>query len=400
MVIAGGGIGGGAIDGVANLYVIDDATRAPIAGASVSVGSVAGVTDANGLFVAQGVTGKQDVVATMSGYRSEYWVGANGANLTMDLQKANPVIPQATLSGTITNWGSIQVATGHAKLALIAYSADELAPDAANNLKTPSDANLCIAATCNFSVLARAGKVTLVALIYDRDLKGTPNDASDDTQVLIGYAIRAGITVADGVAQTGQDLAIVDQPATETVDFGTPPTGLTAALGVIGVETNDGSGTLQLPVTLPGLTTALVPKLGTFNLSKYRLTALAQNTATPPVQSFVVRKHQTGSTLSAGTWQVPPSNIDVSRTHASWTHADGATVESVAYASGDTAVANVTVFDGSTSFDLPSAIALPTGTLTATVQALSAPGLDLTNFGIDADRDKIGSAASAPSQVP
>ena len=29
MTIAGGGIGGGAIDGVVNLYVIDDATRQP-----------------------------------------------------------------------------------------------------------------------------------------------------------------------------------------------------------------------------------------------------------------------------------------------------------------------------------------------------------------------------------
>jgi hypothetical protein len=45
-LIPGGGIGGGAIDGVVHLYVVDDATRAPIAGAMVRVGTTDGVTDA------------------------------------------------------------------------------------------------------------------------------------------------------------------------------------------------------------------------------------------------------------------------------------------------------------------------------------------------------------------
>src|SRR3954453_9090173 len=114
MVIPGGGIGGGAIDGVVNLYVIDDATRMPIEGAAVRVGTVSGMTDANGLFIANGLTGKQEVVATASGYRSEYWVGANGANMTIDMQRGNPTIPQATLSGSITGFASLPLTTGHA----------------------------------------------------------------------------------------------------------------------------------------------------------------------------------------------------------------------------------------------------------------------------------------------
>src|SRR5689334_23699115 len=81
-VIAGGGIGDGPIDGVVNLYVIDDATRDPIEGAEVSVGSVTGLTDATGLFVAEGVTGKQDITVTAPSKRAEMWVGANGANVT------------------------------------------------------------------------------------------------------------------------------------------------------------------------------------------------------------------------------------------------------------------------------------------------------------------------------
>ena len=44
----------------------------------MSVGDVQGTTDDTGLFVAEGVKGKQNVVAIAGGYRSEMWVGANG----------------------------------------------------------------------------------------------------------------------------------------------------------------------------------------------------------------------------------------------------------------------------------------------------------------------------------
>ena len=405
VVLQGGGIGGGAIDGVVNLYVIDDQTRQPVAGAAVKVGAVDGTTDATGLFVAAGVTGKQDVIVTASGYRSEVWLGANGANMTMDLQAATPTVGQATLSGAITGFQNIPVPAGHAKLALVTYSQDDRLADAANNLKTPSDGNVCVgittAAACNFSVVSRTGKVSLVALIFDRDLKGTPNDPSDDTQVLVGYASRTGLTVADGVAQTGQDLAILPNAmtTTESVDFGTPPSGLTAALGLVGIELADGSGVLQLPVTAPGATSALVPKLAAFSGAMYRFSGIAQNAATPPTQSFVLRRHQTGSALAAGTWTAPPTDVSITRTHAMWTASPGATLHSLAFTSGATGIVNITSFDGTSSFDLPAAIALPSGTLTATVQALSAPGLDLTSFALDTDREKLTGAASQPAQV-
>src|SRR5262249_18593199 len=63
-IIEGGGIGDGPIDGVANVYVIDDTTREPVAGATVQVGTVTGSTDDTGLFVAEGVEGPQTVVVT------------------------------------------------------------------------------------------------------------------------------------------------------------------------------------------------------------------------------------------------------------------------------------------------------------------------------------------------
>src|ERR1051325_2158880 len=93
-VIPGGGIGDGAIDGVVNLYVIDDATRDPIAGATVRVGGLDGSTADTGLFVADGVAGPQTISVRAGGYRSELWIAANGANCTVDLKAATAPAPR------------------------------------------------------------------------------------------------------------------------------------------------------------------------------------------------------------------------------------------------------------------------------------------------------------------
>src|SRR3569623_337103 len=200
MVIAGGGIGGGAIDKIVNLYVIDDATRMPIAGANVRVGTASGTTDATGLYIANDLVGKQDVVVTASGYRSEYWIGADGANMTVDLQRGNPTVGEATLSGSITGFDQLAVATGHAKVGVVTYSQDDLLSDAANNLTTPNMGNVCIVSTaatgCTYTLTARTGKIGLIGLVFDYDPHGTQT-TTDDTQTLIAYAVR---TVGGGHA--------------------------------------------------------------------------------------------------------------------------------------------------------------------------------------------------------
>ena len=102
-IIEGGGIGDGPIEGVANVYVIDDATRDPISGATVRVGEVEGTTDATGLFVATGVTGKQTVIVKATDHRGEMWIGANGANMTFALMlDADPNPRSATMTGSLS----------------------------------------------------------------------------------------------------------------------------------------------------------------------------------------------------------------------------------------------------------------------------------------------------------
>ena len=135
----------GSVDGVVNLYVIDDVSRMPISGAAVRIGSLDGTTDSTGLFVATDVTGPQTITAKASGYRAEVWVGANGANVTIDLQKANdPTPPTANLSGQIANWSGVTVAAGHAKVGVVAYSQSDNLSDAANNIAQPNNQSMCI----------------------------------------------------------------------------------------------------------------------------------------------------------------------------------------------------------------------------------------------------------------
>src|SRR5262249_47612097 len=160
-----------------NLYVIDDASRQPITNASVQVGSVTGTTDATGLFVAQGVTGPQTVAVQAASYKSVVWIGANGANMTIDLTPANdPTGAHADLAGAILGFNTITPAVGHHKTALVTYSQSDVLGDAANNISTTGSRNICDTGTasdgCTFTVTSRTGTVGLIAVILDHDLRG------------------------------------------------------------------------------------------------------------------------------------------------------------------------------------------------------------------------------------
>jgi hypothetical protein len=147
------------------------------------------------------------------------------------------------------------------------------------------------------------------------------------------------------------------------------------------------------------MTSNLAPALSAFSGSMYRLSGIAQNTAMPPTQSVVLRRHLTSATLSAGMWTDPPTGVSLTRTHVSWTNSPTGTLHTVEYVSDTTAVVNISSFDGSSDADIPDLIALPSTTITGKVVAITAVGLDLGDLAIDRDREKISGAASTPSQV-
>jgi hypothetical protein len=321
------------------------------------------------------------------------------------MQRGNPTVQQATLTGAISGFAALPLTTGHAKVALITYSQDDKAGDAANNLTTPNNGNVCIVATantgCTFTLVARAGSIGLIALIYDYDGHGTQTTA-DDTRTLIGYAVRTGVTVHDGVAQSGQDLTLIPAGSltAATADFGTPPAGMTAALGLVGIELGDGSGVFQLPMLDATTTSAQVPALSYFSGAQYRFSAIAQDAATTPNnQSVVLHRALTSASFTAGTWPAAPGAATVTRTSASWTAVAGAALQGVQYTSGSTGVLSVTSLDGTSTFTIPPEIALPSGSLDAKVQGLVG-ALDPTDLAVDRDRDKITAAGIANLAVP
>lgn len=397
-VIPGGGIGDGPIDGVVNLYVIDDATRTPIAGATVRIGTIDGTTDATGLFVARGVTGPQTVIAKAAAHRAEMWVGANGANMTIDLQLAtDPAVTSANVSGTITGFDALVLAAGHRKTAVVTYSQTDALGDAENNIATSAGKNICdvpaIAGQgCTFTVTSRTGHVALVAQILD-------HDPVAQTFTPIGWAYRTGLTVQNGVDQTGQALALVAAGSLTDlgIDFGAPPSNLTTVGGIVGIDLGSSEGILQLPQILTPTKSALrAPSLSVFAGSSYRFTGFASS-GTAPTQgtSAVLRRGATATTLAAGAWLAPPGGVTLTRTSCAWTASTDAIVQGCEFKQTDgTKLLSITSFDGTATVMVPALVALPTtGALDATATALAGT-LSVTSFAIDSDKAKISGAAS------
>ncbi len=401
-VIAGGGIGDGAIDGVVNLYVIDELARTPVSGAEVRVGTVAGTTDATGLFIAEGLTGPQDVVVKASGHRKEFWVGVNGANVTIDLERdLDPTPPSHTFSGTITGYSALQVtAVNHFKVALISYSQTDNLDDADNQITTAPitpavlPPTLCIASApadpCTFTINTRNGKVAILATILDLDTKGTQTD-TDDTTTVIGFAIRQGIDTATAAGTQNLTMLADTDLQTVTVDLGTPPAALTTHGATVALEIGD-EGVLPVGSAFGVATpTMKVPKASAIaNSTGYKLTTIATDNATNPAQSIQLRRGLAGPSLAAASWLAPPTAVALSRTSASWSGAVGSTVNQLELKQGATRIMNITLLDSTrTSVTFPDLIALPSGPIDAAVNAIGATGLDVNDFALDVDLQKI-----------
>ncbi len=405
-IIEGGGIGDGPIEGVANVYVIDDATRDPIAGATVRVGEVEGTTDATGLFVATGVTGKQTVMVKATDHRAEMWIGANGANMTFALElDADPNPRSATMTGSLSLSSLPTLQANHVYFAQVGYSAGEDLGDDANQIPTPNDTHQCLFATrdapCNFTIVTRTGSVALFASVIDVDTKGTQL-GTDDTFTQVAWAFRPASTIVANATMTGMDLTPItgSDLADVAIEFGTPPSALTERGALVQVELPDRT-LMNLGFVAPASPTMKAPKLSAITgATGFRLVAIATTGGAAPTESIVLRRHLTASPLSAGTWLSPPGSTDVSRTGASWAPVSGATVHSVEYTQGTANLLNVTVLDATSLYTIPDLLALPGGPITAKVSAIGATGLDVTNFSLEADRDKLDRVAAETIELP
>ena len=403
-VIKGGGVGDGDIDGLVNVYVIDNITYAPIADATVDIAGKQQTTDDTGLVIFQDVNGPQTVSVKAAGYRGAVWQDVNGANLTIPVTLlGNLTAQQATLSGSVAGWDQVTVAPGHAKAAFVAYSQSDDLGDPANNITTPNNGNVCFGnpSTCNFSIITRTGTVTLTAAVVDIDGHGTA-DSTDDTLSIVGWATAASVQVDAGINQTGLVLTQLDPSKLQnlTIDYGTPPDSLSKRDALVGIELSKHE-VLQLPVLPSGATTALVPMLNAFSPGvTYRLTAIAQTTDTNPPQSVIIERGQTSVTLGATQWLALPTGVSATRTSAALTKVANAKLHSVQWSDASGILLEITMFDASkTTTTVPELLALPaTGMLTAKAQGLGAD-IDLKNFSLDTDIDLLWGVSAQPETI-
>ena len=435
--IAGGGVGDGPITGTLNVYVADDATRGPVSGATVRVGASAdpmactGTTDSTGLVIFEKATcallpGKQSVTASAAGYAPSTWIGANAANMTIAIRATTAApVDTATVTGTLAGWETLPApAAQHNTIALIGYSADPLAPDAANNLaqdmrmvtatippamtmtSVSIAANDCIRNAyvddCSWHLKTRTGAQAHYAVVLDDDTKGT-DDSTDDTFTVIGWAIKTGLTFAKDMGADGETLTLLtdDQMQSFTASFPAPLTALTYVQGVPQLDLGaDGRISVVLPALDMTHATTRVPKLaGPFADAHYDLIAqatVAKGQSEPATTSWSHAIDPT-MTAAAAAWTPPPTGLMASGGTYAFTPSPGATVSSAELQTmaGDRAW-SITIFDDTTSFTLPgvSPDPLAAGPALFVVSALVIPGFDAQNAKFDDLRDELTHLAS------
>ena len=115
----------------------------------------------------------------------EMWVGANGTNMTINLEAADkPVAAQRDDPRLDRPAARFTVATGHTKYAAVVYSQTDDLGDPANEIATPpmsqhDGLSLTVPndGPCNFTIKTRTGKVALIARDPRRRHEGTPLNA-------------------------------------------------------------------------------------------------------------------------------------------------------------------------------------------------------------------------------
>jgi len=442
MLVPGGGIGGGGIDGYLNVYVIDADTNAPIAGAAVLLSPAPAAApcmetaDSTGLALfdktsCPGLAGKVTITASASGYAPTTWIGANGANMTINIQATTRPAPDtASVSGTIAGWETLAApASGHATIALVGASQTPTLGDLANNIQQPTrtvsvagttvtttiPGNACVRNAlvddCNWQLIARTGEQAHYAIIVDSYDNGTPNDTSDDVVTPVGWALLTGLDLTAGATQVGETLPLVAAGDLQafTAAFPALPPGMTFFNAYPAIELPGGQG--RIPAIVPTLganvTMTTVPKLGaatTVGLAggAYDLLAQAQATKTAGEPGTLAWMHgvNAASTVTLPAWLPAPTAITAAAGVYSFVPVSGATLHGAELKDPTSGARtwSITIFDGTASFSLPGLspdpLSTSTGTDTLTVSALVIPGIDLTDVGFDDATQKLTGLSS------
>jgi hypothetical protein len=390
VLVPGGGVTGAAIDGTVNVFVIDRDSGEPIAGATVQIGELVAHSNTLGLaiFDDAALAGLVTVTVTASGMVTTTWIGVVGTSATVPLEAATP--PQAEVTGTISGWDQLpSPSLGNYNLGVVLYGITDDVGARENHLTQAAPggipANTCIKSavsnSCAWQLNTRVGRQVLFAVIVEGDPQGTTSDPSDDTYTLIGYASSGSMTLAAGQSVTNQSLVITPTNARSplTVGFPAAPAGLGDLLALPMLDLgDDGRLVFALPPVTPGRATAQVltpsgPFAGSYDLVGI---ATPSGAATMPYSTGFARGATVGTTTQLPAWLPAPTQVSATAGTYSFAGADTA-VRYATFSRGATRLWNVSLFDRSTSFTLPSLPENPLGTGTVTLEITAA---DLTEF--------------------
>jgi len=218
-LIEGGGTGGGAIAGRVNLFVLDEATRAPIAGARIQLRrgdlKIHGLTDADGLAVLEedGLTGPVEIHMLADGHVAEslHGLGASNATLLLRPLAGVPAPPTATISGSVSGFDLIpEPDPDEYKIAVVFWSSpfDRLLAmrDPGFDPRTPPGVEVVAGSGDDtYEVTVPAGAGRLYALGGLVRTWNTPDDG-DDTIEWTHLGLVDGIDVEAGEALIDVDL--------------------------------------------------------------------------------------------------------------------------------------------------------------------------------------------------
>jgi hypothetical protein len=255
-----------------------------------------------------------------------------------------------------------------------------------------------LANDCNWTLKTRTGPQAHYAIILDHDNRGTDADESDDTMTVIGWAFKTNLTFAAGQTAGNEMLTMVaanDMQAMSAA-FSSLPAGLTYVASYPMLNLGDAG---RIPVLLPALdlthTQTQVPKLtGSLAGASYDLIAQARSSEEDDVPGSLtwLRGIDVTKTISVSSWLATPSVVAVAGGNYSFGAASGATLHAadIESTNGERLWA-VTIFDGSTSFTLPTLTPdpIPAGSARLKVSALKIPGVDLNDVVFDELQDEI-----------
>ena len=412
VLIPGGGVTSGSIDGEVNVHVVEVGTATPIPQASVRVGALEALTNAEGLAVISdpSLVGPQTVTATATGHAAATWIGVAGANVTIPLEPPQRNAPTAHVTGTIAGWDGLpDPAFGNYRLAVVLYSFVDDVNHPDNKIAQPMSGgaplNTCLKSAlsdnCSWQLNARVGRQVHFATIVEGDPNGTTSDPSDDTYELIGYAIGEPMTLTAGQQMNGESLTVISagERTGMTVTFPPAAGGLTDVVAIPMLDLgDDGRLVFPLPTLRPGnASTQVLAPTGRF-AGSYELVALATppGAATQPYSSSFVHAASPGA-VTIDAWLGAPSQVAATSGTYSFTPAAGAQVNYATFVRGGATLWSVTLLDATTSFQLPALTPDPLGNGQVELQITAADvaGFDPTDFTVPDVTAALARAAGA-----